>query len=115
MTLVRGVASRLGVTSDFRVASEFHQADKRSNERLIALVSAVDARATYLSGTGAASYQQPELFRAAGLNLEINAFAHQIYAQNDKAFVAGLSAIDAVFWLGWEGAGAMLRGTAKVQ
>lgn len=115
MTLIRALASRLGIAANFRVASEFQHSEKRSNERLIALVRSIDQRAIYLSGEGASSYQQPEEFEAAGLGIQITAFRHPVYAQGDRPFVAGLSAMDAVFWLGWEGAGAMLRGSVKAR
>jgi len=113
MTLIRALASRLGIAADFRVASEFHHSEKRSNERLIALVSSIDEHGVYLSGGGASSYQNPELFQAAGLGLQFTVFSHPVYAQGNRPFVAGLSAIDAVFWLGWESAGGMLRGAVK--
>jgi hypothetical protein len=115
MSLIRALASRLGITADFRVASEFQHSEKRSNDRLIALVRSIDRRGIYLSGAGASSYQDPEQFEAAGLGIQFTVFNHPVYAQADSPFVAGLSAIDAVFWLGWEGAGAMLRASAKGQ
>jgi hypothetical protein len=115
MMLIRAVASRLGIAADFRAASEFHHSEKRSNERLIALVRSIDEHGTYLSGAGASAYQRPELFEAAGLGIQFSSFAHPVYAQASQTFTAGLSAIDAVFWLGWEGAGALLRRLAKVQ
>jgi hypothetical protein len=113
MALIRALASRLGIAADFCVASEFRHSEKRSNERLIALVSSVDEHGTYLSGGGATSYQDPELFQAAGLGIQFTAFRHPVYAQGNQSFIPGLSAIDAVFWLGWESAGSMLRDAAK--
>lgn len=113
MMLIRSLTSRLRIAADFRVASEFRHSEKRSNERLIALVSSVDERGIYLSGGGASSYQDPDLFQAAGLGIQFTVFSHPAYAQGNRPFVAGLSAIDAVFWLGWEGAGSMLRDAVK--
>ena len=115
MTLIRALAARLGIAADFRVASEFHHSEKRSNERLIALVSSIDERGIYLSGGGASAYQEPELFEAAGLEIRFAAFSHPFYAQGDRPFIAGLSAMDAVFWLGWEGTGAMLRRSVEAK
>jgi hypothetical protein len=113
ITLIRALASRLGITADFRVASDFRHSEKRSNERLIALVSSVDERGIYLSGAGASSYQEPDLFRAAGLGIQFTIFSHPVYAQGKQPFVSGLSAIDAVFWHGWENTGQMLRSAVK--
>lgn len=115
MALIRALASRLGIAADFRAASEFCHSDKRSNERLIALVRSIDPQGIYLSGAGASSYQHPEQFEAAGLGIQFTVFSHPIYRQDNRPFVAGLSAMDAVFWLGWEAAGTMLRSAGKLQ
>ncbi len=114
-TLIRGLASRLGIAADFRVASDFRHSEKSSNERLIALIRSVDEHAIYLSGAGASSYQDPEKFEAAGVEIRFSAFDHPSYAQASEPFVAGLSAIDAVFWLGWEGTAALLRASTRRQ
>lgn len=113
MTLIRALASRLGIATEFRVASEFGLSEIRSNERLIALVRSIYPKAVYLSGAGASSYQDPEHFEAAGVPIQFTRFSHPVYAQGDKPFVAGLSVIDAVFWRGWEITGAMLRSSLK--
>lgn len=115
ISLIRALAKRLGVAAEFRLASELNQADKRSDDRLVALVSAIDPRGVYLSGAGATSYQHPEKFAAEGVGLQFTAFHHPVYPQGNETFVAGLSALDAVFWLGWEGAGAILRGAVGKQ
>lgn len=115
MKLIRALASRFGIAADFRVASDFRCSEKRSNERLIALVRSVDEHGTYLSGAGAAAYQYPELFQAAGLTMKYSSFTHPVFAQGNRTFVAGLSAIDAAFWLGWEATGALIRGQVRPQ
>jgi len=53
--------------------------------------------ATYLSGTGARTYNDPAPFAATGLDLVYNAFEHPRYAQPHGEFVPGLSAIDLLF------------------
>jgi hypothetical protein len=115
MKLIRALASRFGIAAEFRVASHFHCSEKRSNERLIALVRSIDEHGTYLSGAGASAYQNPDLFHSAGLNIKFSSFTHPVYVQSDGAFVTGLSAIDAVFWLGWEATGALIRQQARLQ
>lgn len=113
MTLIRALSSRLGVGTEFRVASQFGVSEKRSNERLIALVRSVDPGATYLSGAGASSYQDPKKFEAAGLGIQFTRFSHPVYAQGSKEFVSGLSVMDAIFWHGWEIAADMLRNSVN--
>jgi hypothetical protein len=113
MRLIRALAAKLGIATEFRVASEFGLSEKRSNERLIALVCSIGARATYLSGAGASEYQDPKQFEAAGIGLQLTRFSHPAYEQGVRPFVAGLSVVDAVFWQGWESVGAMLRSSVK--
>ena len=115
MTLIRALASRLGIATQFRVASEFGLSDMRSNDRLIELVRSIDQEAVYLSGAGASSYQNPEWFEAAGVKIEFTRFNHPDYGQGGLPFVAGLSVVDAVFWQGWEAAAAILRSSIKAQ
>lgn len=113
MTLIRALASRLGVATEFRVASQFGISEKRSNERLIALVRAIDSGATYLSGAGASSYQDLKQFEAAGIPIQFTRFSHPVYSQEKQSFVAGLSVMDVVFWHGWQIAADILRNSVK--
>lgn len=51
----------------------------------------------YLSGTGARSYNQPEIFEEAGIELQYEVFEHPIYPQLGEGFIEGLSIIDFLF------------------
>jgi hypothetical protein len=113
MRLIRALASRLGIATEFRVASQVGISEKRSNERLIALVRSIDSNATYLSGAGASSYQDSKLFEAAGVPIQFTRFSHPVYSQEKQPFVAGLSVMDAVFWHGWQIAAEVLRSSVK--
>ncbi|OHC67344.1 MAG: hypothetical protein A3H93_15190 [Rhodocyclales bacterium RIFCSPLOWO2_02_FULL_63_24] len=77
-----------------------------SDERLVEISLKLAPGGSYLSGSGAAKYQDPEKFRAAGLGFEYSRFVHPRYAQSAQpgltGFVPGLSVLDAVFHLGWE-------------
>jgi len=53
--------------------------------------------ATYLSGAGGRTYNDPAAFAAAGVDLVYAAFAHPSYAQPHGAFEPGLSAVDLLF------------------
>ena len=62
----------------------------------------------YLSGAGGAKYQDPEKFMSAGVSLRYLSFKHPIYSRSSANFHPGLSILDAVFHLGWEGARALI-------
>jgi hypothetical protein len=64
---------------------------------------------TYLSGDGARSYLDEEVFRAAGIRLVYHGFKHPTYNQLHGGFVEGLSSIDLLLNEGRDNAGRILR------
>ena len=66
----------------------------------------------YLAGGGAGGYQEDEKFAAAGIELIYQNFVHPVYPQcNTTVFVPGLSIIDALMNVGFEGVRAMFTGS----
>jgi hypothetical protein len=63
----------------------------------------------YLSGTGARDYMAPDLFRDAGIEVLWQDFTHPVYPQLFGEFVPYLSALDALFNCGVQGARELLR------
>lgn len=106
--LIRALAGTLGLESRFVAASDLGASDLAGDDRLVALVRAVDPEGTYLSGRGAAKYQDPDKFATAGLGFRYCRFEHPEYDQGGAPFVPGLSVLDAVFHLGWDGAAALV-------
>ncbi len=106
--LIRRVCDGLALRMAFRHASEFDTGAAAADDRLIEIVRAIDPSGQYLSGRGGASYQDPEKFRAAGIGLAYTDFRHPEYAQQTDAFVPGLSILDAIFHLGWDGTRALI-------
>jgi len=107
--LICALAEKLGLSPDFRKASDIpNPQGLRSDDRLIDIVLHCGGD-RYLSGKGGQSYQDPEKFKAAGIGLEITAFANRGYPQTGEDFVPGLSVLDAVFHLGWNEAAAYIR------
>ena len=102
--LVEGLATRLGISCRFEASSQFATDSLSSDDRLVALVAGFDPQGTYLSGRGGAGYQDPAKFMAAGIELRYTDFEHPSYDQGGSDFVGGLSIVDAVFHLGWNGA-----------
>ncbi|MEO8389152.1 WbqC family protein [Polaromonas sp.] len=78
------------------------------NQLLVDLLGKVGAT-RYLSGTGARDYMEPPLFEAAGITVVWQDFAHPIYPQQFEGFTPYLSALDALFNCGVDGARELLR------
>jgi hypothetical protein len=110
--LVTALSDRLGFRCRFVRSSDF-SLSAASDERLVEIALKLSPGCSYLSGAGAAKYQDPEKFRAAGLGFEYSRFVHPPYAQSAHpglpGFVPGLSVLDAVFHLGWEPTADMIQ------
>jgi hypothetical protein len=110
--LVAFIAERLGLHCKFRRSSEF-QIRTGSDDRLIEITAQVAPRATYLSGSGGAKYQDPEKFLRARLGFAYASYSPLAYMQLTRPgqpdFVPGLSVLDAVLYLGWGGAAELLQ------
>ena len=106
IALIKALCARLHISSAFRCASEL-SLSAQADDRLVEIVSKVAPGGKYLSGKGGAKYQDPAKFGSAGLGFEYLGFLHPEYPQGAHLcrsdFVAGLSVLDAVFHLGWEG------------
>jgi hypothetical protein len=98
MRAILRLSAYLGLPCQFYLSSEFCLEERR-DDRLIALARRVGAD-TYVSGQGGQHYQDPAKFAAAGIQLEIHAYAPIPYCQNYQDFVPGLSIVDALFHLG---------------
>lgn len=67
-----------------------------SSARLLDLVAAVNAE-VYLTGAGSKNYLDVDMFTAAGVDVNWQAFRHPVYPQMHGAFCPGLSCIDILF------------------
>lgn len=106
--LIKELTRKLNLDCVFLLASDYPVGDRRADDRLIALVSSIATDVIYLSGVGGAKYQDPEKFTSAGVSLRYLSFKHPIYSRSTSGFRPGLSILDAVFHLGWEGARALI-------
>lgn len=104
--LVR-IAEALGLDTAKVVRSSKLPSKGASTERLVSLVQAVGGD-TYMSGDGAAGYQEDDLFAEAGLGIQKLNFVHPAYPQPAAEFVAGLSIIDALMNCGADGTRSLL-------
>ena len=93
---------RIVRASDLNVKGE-------STRLLVSIVKAVGGD-VYLSGFGGAKYQEEELFKQEGIELQYYEFNHPVYPQLWSDFVPNLSIIDLLFNCGPESLDIILRG-----
>lgn len=89
---LKGVMEMLDVQIPM-VRSSLLEPSGSRNELLINLLQKVEAD-RYLSGSGARSYMQPELFEAAGIEVVWQKFDHPVYQQPFGDFMPFLSILD---------------------
>lgn len=94
-----------GITTPVRCASEC-DAREEPTDRLIDLCRIVGAT-EYLAGAGAERYMDISRFKASGLRLAIQTFAHPSYRQVYAPFEVNLSALDLLLMQGPEALGTL--------
>ena len=92
LALIRFFAELLDLRPEYRRQSELGIVEPGS-ELHVALCRELGCD-TYLSGSGAASYNDPELFEAAGIRLAYSQFEPPVYPQLWGDFEPGLSVLD---------------------
>jgi len=112
-TLILDIAARLGIAPQVRYASELPSTPVSSpSERIARIADHMGAR-RYLSGSGARAYNDVRVFGEHGIDLVYNDFKCMPYPQRNlpegQDFVAGLSAVDALFNIGFDGVAGLLR------
>jgi WbqC-like protein family len=106
--LIARIAERMGISTPMQAASSIDVGSAAGDDRLIAICRRIGADVAYLSGRGGTKYQDEAKFAAAGIPLHYTTFEQPRYSQGCVDFVSGLSALDAVFHLGWKGAAALV-------
>lgn len=102
------VMNRLEINTKFIFSSDL-KTEKKSTELLIELLLQREAD-IYLCGDGSAGYQEDELYNQNNIELEFNNFKHPVYCQiRTNEFQRGLSIIDALMNLGFDGVKKLLR------
>jgi hypothetical protein len=104
---IRRLCELLGLETPLVRASEL-EADGASTDLLVELVRAARGDA-YLAGGGAEGYQEDEKFAAAGIELVRQDFVPPHYEQGGGEHVAGLSVVDALMHVGFDGVGRLLQ------
>jgi hypothetical protein len=90
--LIRSIASHVGISSQFIVASDLNVSGHKTDLNL-EICRAVGTK-TYVSGIGAKSYQEDAKFEEAGISLVYSSFSEQSYPQLFGGFVRSQSIVD---------------------
>ncbi|UCG69084.1 MAG: WbqC family protein [Thermoplasmata archaeon] len=93
--IIKNITEMMGIETSFIRSTEL-DIEGKSTERLVNIVMAVGGD-TYLSGTGAKSYTDENMFQENGLNLKYQDFHHPYYNQLFGAFIPKMSIIDMLF------------------
>lgn len=106
---IKTLAGGLGFSLNLLVRSSDFPTDSSATERLIALTKSVGGQ-RYLCGGGAIGYQEDDVFQAAGIGLRYQNFLYPEYPQfGHQDGVMGLSILDALMNLGFEGVRQLMR------
>ncbi len=102
MKFINKICEKTGIKTPIIFSSDLN-CKKKSTYLLIEICNKVTAD-TYICGGGADSYQQDEKFEKVNIELVYQNFQHPIYNQfNTDKFIPGLSIIDSLMNLGFDG------------
>lgn len=106
---IKNISKRLELNTKIMLQSELKRnEDLQKSEMIIDFCQYCDAN-IYLSGHGAATYNDPDLFEANGIELQYQNFKHPEYPQLHGDFVSHLSVVDALFNVGFEGTSKLIK------
>lgn len=100
--IIKEFAIKLNITTKL-VSSSDYRVSTSSTQRLIDLIKKVDGN-IYLSGAGGDNYQEQSMYNQSNIKLiynEIPSFQYKQYKSSE--FINGLSIVDAIFNIGFEG------------
>jgi len=105
------VCKLLSIKTEIVLMSDLKNIEGSKNELIISICKKMNAT-IYLSGKGAASYNDPLAYNKIGVELIYQEYTPVAYQQiHSKNFVANLSIVDALFNIGFEGVSELLKRT----
>jgi hypothetical protein len=105
---ISDLCKQLNIKTEIVLMSDLKDCIGSKNELILSICKEMNAT-TYLSGKGAASYNDPLAYHNAGIQLVYQEYEPMAYKQfNSTDFIANLSIVDALFNLGFEGTSALL-------
>lgn len=101
ISIINFIISELNLKTEIKIASDIDVDFGEKNERNLNLVKYFNGK-IYLSGKGAAKYNDELIFKNAGIDLQYSIYNHTVYNQINGDFVPNLSIIDALMNCGAE-------------
>lgn len=106
---IQKICRSLNISTELVYASDLDMdCTSSSCERLANIVRHFDGT-IYLSGSGARAYNDAAIFSRYGVELTYDDFIVTPYQQRGHEFISGLSVVDALFYLGFNGVEALLK------
>jgi len=107
--MIQCICNALGIQTKIVKASQFDLGPFSSpSERIACIVHHLGGR-FYLSGAGARAYNDTAVFDRYGIELGYDDFTIDPYPQRGHQFIGGLSVVDALFNVGYNGVSAILE------
>jgi hypothetical protein len=108
IAFINEVCDKLEITTP-KLISDQMDISGSSNDLLVDIIKKTNGTA-YMPGGGASGYQDDEMFTRNGIEIKPQNFKHPVYKQfNTSSFLAGLSILDALMNLGFEGTSQLIR------
>lgn len=110
LELIRWLALELGIRREIIKSSSLKTSGRRE-DKIIAVCKALKANELYDS-QAAASFLDAQVFRAQGISLFFQNYAHPVYTQLHSPFVPFMSSLDLLFNQGAQSSEIILSGTS---
>lgn len=108
-TLIQHICSSLNMSTRIVYASALDIGEISSPSERIARITSRLGGTLYLSGAGAKAYNDVATFARHGIELVYNDFEVKPYPQRSQEFRGGLSIVDSLFNVGFDGVSSLLQ------
>lgn len=108
INIIKSIKNKLNIHTEIYTDTDFNEDFGKSNQRNISICKFVGGN-IYLSGDGARSYNDNELYKKNLVKLIYQNYSIPEYSQSSCEFVPGLSIIDALFNCGFRATENLLK------
>lgn len=108
-TVIQHICRSLNIPTKIIYASQLDAGSFSSPSERIARIANHLGGTVYLSGAGARAYNDPAIFARYGIELAYNDFIVKSYPQRNREFIGGLSIVDSLFHIGFDGVASLLQ------
>jgi hypothetical protein len=111
---IHSILKEFGIEDRLVLLSALETNDERNNQLILNICKKLGAD-TYLSGKGAASYNDPEMYKTMGVALTYQEYEPITYKQLHGTFIPNLSMLDMLYNLGFQTSFELLNHSATAQ